>query len=52
MHELFRSFEQNPTQIFCKNLINFKKIPKSFKNPKNYVKRDEMHDQMREIESY
>ena len=52
MHKLFRSFEQNPTQIFCKNLINFEKSQNLSKTPKSCVKRDEMHDQMREIESY
>ena len=29
MHEHLRSIKQNPTQKFCKNLINFEK-----KNPK------------------
>ena len=34
MHELFRSFEQNPTQKFCKNLINFEKSQNLSKTPK------------------
>ena len=32
MHEHLRSFKQNLTQKFCKNLINFEK-PQIFQNP-------------------
>ena len=34
MHELLRSFEQNPSQKFCKNLINFEKSQNLSKPPK------------------
>ena len=34
MHEHIRSFKQNLTQKFCKNLINFEN-PKIFQKPKN-----------------
>ena len=45
MYDDLKSFKQNPTRKFCKNLINFeKKNPKSFKIPKSLVKRDEMQD--------
>ena len=40
MHELLRSFEQNPFQKFCKNLINFEKSQHLSKTPK--VKSKEM----------
>ena len=36
MHEHLRSIKQNPTQKFCKNLINFeKKKTQNLKKPKN-----------------
>ena len=34
MHDHLKSIKQNPTQKFCKNLINFEKPQKLFKNPK------------------
>ena len=44
MHENLGSFTQNPSQKFCKNLINFEKPQKLFKNLKLKVKMNEMHD--------
>ena len=46
MHEHWRLVKQNPTQKFCKNLINFvkKKKPNFFKKPKKLGKKNEMHD--------
>ena len=38
MHEHIGSFKQNPTQKFHKNLINFEKPQKSFKNQKPMYK--------------
>ena len=43
MHELLRSFEQNPSQKFCKNLINFEKSQNLSKAQK-LGQKDEMHD--------
>ena len=34
MHEHLGSFKQSPSQKFYKNLINFEKPQKNFKNPK------------------
>ena len=34
MHEQLGSFKQNPSQKFCKNLINFEKSQKFSKTPK------------------
>ena len=34
MHDDLNSFKQNPSQKFCKNLINFEKPQKLFKNTK------------------
>ena len=34
MHEHIGSFKQNPTQKFCKNLINFEKPQRFSKTPK------------------
>ena len=35
MNNDLKSFKQKPIQKFCKNLYNFEKIPKIFKNPKS-----------------
>ena len=35
MHDVLNSFKQNPSHKYCKNLINFEKPPKIFKNPKS-----------------
>ena len=35
MHDVLNSFKQNPSHKYCKNLINFLKTPKIFKNPKS-----------------
>ena len=39
MHENWRSFKQNPTQKFCKNLINFEKPQNFSKTPKVRLKK-------------
>ena len=41
MHNDLNSFMQNPTQNFCKNLINFEKSQNLSKTPKVSSKRDE-----------
>ena len=44
MHEHIGLFKHNPTQKFHKNLINFEKPQKIFKNPKKGLMR-EMHEE-------
>ena len=46
MHEHWRLVKQNPTQKFCKNLINFekKKKTKFFKKTQKVREKNEMHD--------
>ena len=34
MHDVLKSFKQNPTKIFCKNFINFEKPQKFSKTQK------------------
>ena len=38
MHDVLNSFKQNPSHKYCKNLINFEKSQKLFKNPKLRLK--------------
>ena len=33
MNDHLKSFKQNPSQKFCKNLNNFEKNPKDFQKP-------------------
>ena len=43
MHDDLKSFKQNPTKKFCKNLINFEKSQNLSKAQK-LGQKDEMHD--------
>ena len=44
MHEHLGSFKQNPSKKFCKNLINFEKPKKNFKDLKTYIYMNKMHE--------
>ena len=52
MHDDFNSFKQNPTQKFCKNLINFEKPQIVSKKSQKLGQNNEMHDKMREMRLY
>ena len=44
MHDDLKSFKQNPTKKFCKNLINFEKSKNLSKTQNLGKKNNEMHD--------